>query len=163
MDDTLPEGANIFYLLDGSGSMWWAGGKEIFLRIFKEILEIEKRCKVLNSASAWFATGGDLPDDKISLWDNKTPVHKVIDNLGDAGMCSGTDISRNVVAVTKKKPPYYFQTDKKHTTIMVFTDGEECGSGGFSVLKQIPSKILKDVVFVIINQRSSMGTVLRQL
>jgi len=114
-------------LLDGSGSMWWAGGEKIFLRIFKEILEIEKKCKVLCSASAWFATNGEMPDERISLWDNKTPVYKVLDKLGDAGQCSGTDISKNVVAITKKKAPYYYQTDKRHTTIMVFTDGEECG------------------------------------
>ena len=163
IDDTLPEGANIFYLLDGSGSMWWAGGEKIFLRIFKEILEIEKKCKVLCSASAWFATNGEMPDERISLWDNKTPVHKILDKLGDAGQCSGTDISKNVVAITKKKVPYYYQTDKKHTTIMVFTDGEECGYEGFKVLRQIPGKILKDVVFVIINRRDSIGPVLNSL
>lgn len=163
IDDTLPEGANIFYLLDGSGSMWWAGGEKIFLRIFKEILEIEKKCKVLCSASAWFATNGEMPDERISLWDNKTPVYKILDKLGDAGQCSGTDISKNVVAITKKKAPYYYQTDKKHTTIMVFTDGEECGYQGFKVLRQIPGKILKDVVFVIINRRDTIGTVINSL
>ena len=104
------------------------------------------------------------------MWDNKTPVYKILDNLGEAGQCNGTDISKNVVAVTKKtkrikngdRPPYY-QTDKKHTTIMVFTDGEECGYQGFKVLRQIPGKILKDVVFVIINRRDTIGTVINSL
>lgn len=163
LEDEKQEGANIFYLIDGSGSMWGAGGENIFLRIFKEILTIEKMCQVNMSARAWFATDGKLTPNDIELWDKKTSKDQIIKKLGDAGLCSGTDISKNVLAVTKMKPPYYFQTDKKHTTIMVFTDGEECGSGGFEVLRQIPTKILKDVVFVLINNRSALPGILKEL
>ena len=161
--DEKQEGANIFYLIDGSGSMWSAGGEDIFLRIFKEILEIEKRCQVNLSARAWFATDGNLKPENIELWDKDTKIDVVLKKLERTGSCSGTDISKNIVSVTKLDPPYYYKTPKKHTCIMVFTDGEECGVGGFSVLKQLTLKERSSVVFVIINTRAALPGILQQL
>lgn len=138
--------ANIFYLIDNSGSMY-SNGNGIFYQIFKEIVTLEKQCKVLNSARAYFTTGAIHPED-VEMWNIKTPIQKRLELLGDRGGSGGTDIPGNTISVTKLKKPYYYDNGEKHTTIMVFTDGED---SGWEQLKQIPSKIRKDIVFVVFN------------
>ena len=139
--------ANIFYLIDNSGSMY-SNGNGIFYQIFKEIVTLEKQCKVLNSARAYFTTGAIHPED-VEMWNIKTPISKRLELLGERGGSGGTDIPGNTISVTKLKKPYYYDNGEKHTTIMVFTDGEDTG---WEQLKQIPSKIRKDLVFVVFNQ-----------
>lgn len=138
--------ANIFYLIDNSGSMY-GNGNGIFYQIFKEIVTLEKQCKVLNSARAYFTTGAIHPED-VEMWNIKTPISKRLELLGERGGSGGTDIPGNTISVTKLKKPYYYDNGEKHTTIMVFTDGED---SGWEQLKQIPSKIRKDIVFVVFN------------
>lgn len=138
--------ANIFYLIDNSGSMY-GNGNGIFYQIFKEIVTLEKQCKVLNSARAYFTTGAIHPED-VEMWNIKTPISKRLELLGERGGSGGTDIPGNTISVTKLKKPYYYDNGEKHTTIMVFTDGEDTG---WEQLKQIPSKIRKDIVFVVFN------------
>ena len=138
--------ANIFYLIDNSGSMY-SNGNGIFYQIFKEIVTLEKQCKVLNSARAYFTTGAIHPED-VEMWNIKTPISKRLELLGERGGSGGTDIPGNTISVTKLKKPYYYDNGEKHTTIMVFTDGED---SGWERLKQIPSKIRKDLVFVVFN------------
>lgn len=138
--------ANIFYLIDNSGSMY-SNGNGIFYQIFKEIVTLEKQCKVLNSARAYFTTGAIHPED-VKMWNIKTPISKRLELLGERGGSGGTDIPGNTISVTKLKKPYYYDNGEKHTTIMVFTDGED---SGWEQLKQIPSKIRKDIVFVVFN------------
>ena len=140
------EGANIFYLIDNSGSMY-GNGNGIFYQIFKEIVTLEKQCKVLNSARAYFTTGAIYPED-VEMWNIKTSISKRLELLGERGGSGGTDIPGNTISVTKLKKPYYYDNGEKHTTIMVFTDGEDTG---WEQLKQIPSKIRKDLVFVVFN------------
>ena len=140
------EGANIFYLIDNSGSMY-GNGNGIFYQIFKEIVTLEKQCKVLNSARAYFTTGTIRPED-VEMWNIKTSISKRLEILGDRGGSGGTDIPGNTISVTKLKKPYYYDNGEKHTTIMVFTDGEDTG---WEQLKQIPLKIRKDLVFVVFN------------
>ena len=140
------EGANIFYLIDNSGSMY-GNGNGIFYQIFKEIVTLEKQCKVLNSARAYFTTGAIHPED-IEMWNIKTSISKRLELLGERGGSGGTDIPGNTISVTKLKKPYYYDNGEKHTTIMVFTDGIDTG---WEQLKLIPSKIRKDIVFVIFN------------
>ena len=67
------------------------------------------------------------------------------------------------MAVTKLKPPYYFNNGEKHTLIMVFTDGETNTGSGWSVLKRIPSKIRKDVVFVILNTKAQIMKIIPEI
>lgn len=138
--------ANIFYLIDNSGSMY-GNGNGIFYQIFKEICTMEKTCKVLNSARAYFTTGRIMPED-VEMWNIKTPIKKRLELLGNRGGSGGTDIPGNTISVTKLKKPYYYDNGEKHTTIIVFTDGED---SGWEQLKLIPSKIRKDVVFVVFN------------
>lgn len=138
--------ANIFYLIDNSGSMY-SNGNGIFYQIFKEIVTLEKQCKVLNSARAYFTTGAIHPEN-VEMWNIKTPISKRLELLGERGGSGGTDIPGNTISVTKLKKPYYYDNGEKHTTIMVFTDGED---SGWEQLKQIPSKIRKDIVFVVFN------------
>lgn len=138
--------ANIFYLIDNSGSMY-GNGNGIFYQIFKEICTMEKTCKVLNSARAYFTTGRILPEN-VEMWNIKTPIKKRLELLGERGGSGGTDIPGNTISVTKLKKPYYYDNGEKHTTIIVFTDGED---SGWEQLKLIPSKIRKDVVFVVFN------------
>ena len=138
--------ANIFYLIDNSGSMY-GNGNGIFYQIFKEIVTLEKQCKVLNSARAYFTTGAIHPED-VEMWNIKTPISKRLELLGERGGSGGTDIPGNTISVTKLKKPYYYDNGEKHTTIMVFTDGED---SGWEQLKLIPSKIRKDIVFVVFN------------
>ena len=158
-------GANIFYLIDNSGSMYGYGGNDVFYQIFKEIVTIEKTCKVLQSARAYFTSSAILPQD-VEMWDIKTPVKKVLDKLADRGSSGGTDIPGNVLSVTKLKKPYYVNTVDKHTTILVFTDGDNNDPRGWQLLKLIPSSIRRDLVFVIINDKNNifkyMGEIIKQ-
>ena len=140
------EGANIFYLIDNSGSMY-GNGNGIFYQIFKEIVTLEKQCKVLTSARAYFTTGSIRPED-VGMWNIKTSISRRLEILGERGGSGGTDIPGNTISVTKLKKPYYYDNGKKHTPIMVFTDGED---SGWEQLKLIPSKIRKDIVFVVFN------------
>ena len=148
-------GANIFYLIDNSGSMYGYGGDSVFYQIFKEIITIEKSCKVLSSARAYFASNTILPRD-VEMWDYKTPEDKILDKLADRGGSGGTDIPGNVLAVTKLKKPYYYNTGTRHTTIIVFTDGDNNDPRGWKLLQSIPSKIRKDLVFVLINDKQNI-------
>ena len=148
-------GANIFYLMDNSGSMYYYGGDNIFYQIFKDIITIEKQCKVLTSARAYFADR-QLTEKDVEMWDIKTPTSKILELLGDRGSSGGTDIPGNVVAVTKLKKPYYYNTGDRHTTLLVFTDGDNNSIKDWALLKNIPHKILKDVVFVLINTKNNI-------
>lgn len=146
-------GVNIFYLIDNSASMYWAGGNDIFYRIFKDIFTIEKSCKVQSSALAYFTTGRINPKN-VRMWDDKTSISRRIQLMEDRGNSGGTDIPGNVISVTKLKKPYYYNTGSHHTMILVFTDGEDYG--GWGDLKSIPASIRRDLVFVIINNMSGI-------
>ena len=154
-------GANVFYLIDGSGSMY-KNGNGVFLQIFKDIITIEKSCNVDMSCRAYFADYAITPKD-CAIWDHKTSKTKVLDILSTMGPAGGTDVPDNVMAVTKLKPPYYFNKDNKHTLIMVFTDGETNMGSGWSVLTRIPYKIRKDVVFVILNTKQEIMRIIPQI
>ena len=154
-------GANVFYLIDGSGSMY-KNGNGVFLQIFKDIITIEKSCNVDMSCRAYFADYAITPKD-CAIWDHKTSKTKVLDILSTMGPEGGTDVPDNVMAVTKLKPPYYFNKDNKHTLIMVFTDGETNMGSGWSVLTRIPYKIRKDVVFVILNTKQDIMRIIPQI
>lgn len=154
-------GANVFYLIDGSGSMY-VNGHGVFMQIFKDIITIEKNCNVDMSCRAYFADYAITPKD-CAIWDHKTNKNKVLDILTTMGPSGGTDVPDNIMAVTKLKPPYYFSNNNKHTLIMVFTDGETNTGSGWSVLKRIPTKIRKDVVFVILNTKSQIMNIIPQI
>lgn len=147
--------ANIFYLIDNSGSMYFAGDN-VFYSIFKQIVTIEKQCHVAMSARAYFSSGSIVPKN-VEIWNDKTPIQQRLDKLADRGNTGGTDIPGNVVAVTKLKKPYYYNNNDHHTTILVFTDGENNDDNGWNMLKLIPGKIRKDLVFVIINDHNGLS------
>ena len=155
-------GANVFYLIDNSGSMYYYGGNKIFYQIFKEVLSVEKMCKVNMSARAYFSSGVILPEN-VELWDRKTNTEKILDKLADRGGSGGTDIPGNVLSVTKLKPPYYYSTPTRHTTIIVFTDGENNDRDGWKLLQRIPFKILKDVVFCIFNTKENIMHYMKEI
>lgn len=154
-------GANVFYLIDGSGSMY-VNGNGVFLQIFKDIITIEKSCNVDMSCRAYFADYAITPKD-CAIWDHKTSKDKVLDILTTMGPEGGTDVPDNVMAVTKLKPPYYFNKNNKHTLIMVFTDGLTNTGSGWSTLARIPYKIRKDVVFVILNTKQEIMRIIPQI
>lgn len=154
-------GANVFYLLDGSGSMY-VNGTGVFMQIFKDIITIEKTCGVDMSARAYFA-GTAITPKNVTMWNRKTNKNKVLDILADIDANGSTDIPDNVMAVTKLKPPYYFNNGEKHTLVMVFTDGETNTGSGWEELKRIPFKIRKDVVFVILNTKAKIMKILPQI
>ena len=54
------------------------------------------------------------------------------------------------------KKPYYYDKKDKHTTILVFTDGDNNDPRGWGLLKDIPGRIRKDVIFVLINSKSNI-------
>ena len=54
------------------------------------------------------------------------------------------------------KKPYYYNTGDRHTTLLVFTDGDNNSIKDWALLKNIPHKILKDVVFVLINTKNNI-------
>lgn len=156
--------ADVFYLIDNSGSMWGAGfGEGIFLQIFAEILGIEKACNIQRSALTYFSGDRTLPKDKIRLWDYKTKKNEILKKIpqNDRDQSGGTDIGGNIVAVTKLKKPYYYNTGQKHTLLIVFTDGED--DGQYNQIKNIPARIKKDLLFCLINTKSSILNIMSNL
>lgn len=154
--------ANVFYLIDNSGSMWMG---DMFIQIFTEIVKLEKQVKVNKSALTYFSMSGDVDPNMIRMWDYTTPRNEVINKRmpqqGDR--CGGTEIVQSVISVTKLKEPYYYEKDGHHTILFVFTDGEECTSEGLSAISVIPTKIKKDIVFVLINDYNSLVKYTKQL
>ena len=155
--------ADVFYLIDNSGSMWGAGfGEGIFLQIFKEIVGIERSCKIELSALTYFSGSNILPKEKIRLWDSKTSTSKVLQMIGQTkdDASGGTDIGGNVIAVTKLGKPYYYNTGQKHTLLIVFTDGEDPAQ--FKQIQSIPSRYKKDLLFCLINTKQSLVNLVEQ-
>lgn len=156
--------ADVFYLIDNSGSMWGAGfGENIFIQIFSEILGIEKVCQINKSALTYFSGNNVLPKDKIRLWDKKTAKAKVLEMIPQTGndQSGGTDIGGNVIAVTKLGKPYYYNTGQKHTLLIVFTDGED--ESQYNQIKNIPMKYKKDLLFCLINRKSEILRIMNKL
>lgn len=157
--DTLKEfgAADLFYLIDNSGSMWGAGfGEGIFLQIFGEIVGIERACDIQNSALAYFAGDNVMDPEKIRLWNKKTPKRKVLEMIGQKSSdhSGGTDIGGNVIAVTNLKKPYYSAKGEKHTLLLVFTDGEDYAQ--YKQIASIPPRLKRDILFCLINRKASI-------
>lgn len=156
--------ADVFYLIDNSGSMWGAGfGEGIFMQIFSEIIGIEKKCNIENSALAYFSGDANMPTDLIRLWNKKTSKEKVLQMIGQTSkdQSGGTDIGGNILAVTKLKKPYYYNNGQKHTLLIVFTDGEDYGQ--FDKIKKLPGRIKSDVLFCLINRKASILQIMSDL
>lgn len=157
--DTVKEfgAADLFYLIDNSGSMWGAGfGEGIFLQIFGEILGIEKACDIQNSALTYFSGDNVINPANIRLWNKKTSKSKVLDMIGQksSDQSGGTDIGGNVIAVTNLKKPYYSAKGEKHTLLLVFTDGEDYAQ--YSQIATIPARLKRDILFCLINRKSTI-------
>ncbi|MBO6271499.1 hypothetical protein J6O48_01825 [bacterium] len=85
------EAANIFYLIDNSGSMY-NNGTDIFIHIFAEIISLEKTCHVGMSARSYFTTYHITPET-CETWTSKTPKAKILEKLAKTNGSGGTQIA----------------------------------------------------------------------
>ena len=144
--------AQVFYLIDNSGSMYGQsrdGGETVFMQIFSDILHMQKRAKIQKSALTYFSYG-EIDKRKIRMWDHKTPESRIKTLIGrnkdDSG---GTDICGSINQIYNMGKPYYSKNDPK-TLMIVMTDGED----NLSIVKDLPSVIRQNIIFLILNSEN---------
>jgi predicted metal-dependent peptidase len=142
--------AQVFHLVDYSGSMHSSskdGGKTTFDLIFGEIINMEKAAKIQKSAMTYYASG--IYEDAIRTWDYKVSKQKILDlvahRAGDAE--GGTSFCTAVKQIIDIGKPYYSYAGKEPTLLIFYTDGED----SYTDLKQLPLKVIYNMVAVIIN------------
>ena len=141
------DSADIFYLVDSSGSI----GKRELYRTFSEVIALESRSgmNIKKSAFTYFAL--DIDENRIRVWykeDSKKKKMELIQYVDDLDVGGGTNIAGSVVHVTKLKKQFYSSNNPK-TLIIVFTDGVDYN---FDKLKTLPERIIRNLVFIIMNQ-----------
>ena len=141
------DSADIFYLVDSSGSI----GKRELYRAFSEVIALESRSgmNIKKSAFTYFAL--DIDENRIRVWykeDSKKKKMELIQYVDDLDVGGGTNIAGSVVHVTKLKKQFYSSNNPK-TLIIVFTDGVDYN---FDKLKTLPERIIRNLVFIIMNQ-----------
>ena len=144
--------AQVFYLIDNSGSMYGQsrdGGETVFMQIFSDILHMQKRAKIQKSALTYFSYG-EIDKRKIRMWDHKTPESRIKTLIGrnkdDSG---GTDICGSINQIYNMGKPYYSKNDPK-TLMIVMTDGED----NLTIVKDLPSVIRQNIIFLILNSEN---------
>jgi predicted metal-dependent peptidase len=148
------DSANVFYLVDSSGSI----GTSQFERMFIEILEIEKTItNIKKSAFTYFST--NINEDRIRLWSHKNDSNKKIMEsiaFGEGDPNGGTEIVgsiNQVINLSKNSnTSKYYSIDNPKTLLIVFTDAED----NLSKLNNIDSKIKKETIFVIMNFKNTL-------
>ena len=142
--------AQVFYLVDNSGSMYGQsvkGEDDVFTQIFSEIIHMQKRAKIQKSAFTYFASD-TIDKRKIRMWDLKASEaqikHLIARNHDDSG---GTDIPGSIKQIYDMGKPYYSKNDPK-TLMIVMTDGED----NLTVMKNLPSVIKQNIIFMILNE-----------
>lgn len=141
------DSADIFYLVDSSGSI----GKRELYRAFSEVIALESRSgmNIKKSAFTYFAL--DFDENRIRVWykeDSKKKKMELIQYVDGLDVGGGTEIAGSVVHVTKLKKQFYSPNNPK-TLIIVFTDGVDYS---FDKLKTLPERIIKNLVFIIMNK-----------
>ena len=145
--------AQVFYLIDNSGSMYCQsrdGGDTVFMQIFSDILHMQKRARIQKSALTYFSYG-EIEKSKIRLWDHKTPDSRIKQLIGrnkdDSG---GTDICGSINQIYNMGKPYYSKNDPK-TLMIVMTDGED----NLSIVKDLPSVVKQNIIFMLLNSENT--------
>ena len=142
--------ADVFYLVDASGSI----GKRELYRTFSEVIALESRSDMNIKKSAFTYFADDFDENRIRVWykeDSKKKKMELIQYVDGQDVGGGTEIAGSVVHVTKLKRQFYSPNNPK-TLIIVFTDGVDYN---FDKLKTLPERIIRNLVFIIMNQPSN--------
>lgn len=138
--------ADVFYLVDSSGSI----GKRELYRTFSEVIALESRPDMNIKKSAFTYFADDLDENRIRVWykeDSKKKKMELIQYVDGLDVGGGTEIAGSVIHVTKLKKQFYSASNPK-TLIIVFTDGVDYS---FDKLKTLPERIIRNLVFIIMN------------
>lgn len=149
--------SEIFYLIDSSGSMCIGEGNKMFDNLMTEILGIEEAANVKHSRLTYFGTGVIEPE-MIRYWhrdEGKRLTGAMKEQIlqdcalrpGDLG--GGTDITGSTIQITELGKPYY-SSHHPTTTIIVLTDGDDCGEIGRN-FDQLEDRVRDHIFFLIIN------------
>lgn len=141
--------ADVFYLVDASGSI----GKRELYRTFSEVIALESRPDMNIKKSAFTYFADDFDENRIRVWykeDSKKKKMELIQYVDGQDIGGGTEIAGSVVHVTKLKRQFYSPNNPK-TLIIVFTDGVDYS---FDKLKTLPERIIRNLVFIIMNTPS---------
>lgn len=151
ISQNLPGFPQIFYLIDNSGSMG-SPSNIVFTQIFSEIIDLEKRCKVLRSNLTYFSAG-KLRPQQIREWkisDSKGKIMSLIpQNSGD--MSGGTDILRAIKDVYELPKKYFNAVTNPKSLLIVFTDGEDGTT--LDAINKVDTRFKKRTVVCIINDK----------
>lgn len=151
-DEKKRNSADIFYLVDNSGSI----SEDELSIVFRELISLERNPNLDIRKSAFTYFSVDFLDNRIRVWDRDTPDKKrlqLITRVDGEDPSGGTNIGRSVVHVTElrklggKYRDLYSSMDPR-TLIIVFTDGVDDTWG---TIGQLPQYIKDKIVFVIMN------------
>lgn len=149
--------ADIFYLVDASGSI----SDEDLQIVFRELIGLETKTGLDIRKAAFTYFSDDFREDRIRVWYRETSPKekmKMVKHVQGKDVGGGTNISgsvKHVVDLRKSKNHelrHLFSVTEPQTLIIVFTDGLEGGS--FSDIANLPPKIRKKIIFVIMNQEN---------
>lgn len=155
-NEILNNAADVFYLVDASGSI---SDRDLY-RVFSEIvgnkgmggIECSKGMTIRKSAFTYFADR--VVDSCIRVWtvdDTRARKMKLIARTNADSACGGgTDIEGSVLHVLKLPKKFYSKNNPK-TVLIVFTDGEDYS---FNNIKKLSPSIKKEIIFCIMNSGS---------
>ena len=148
--------ADVFYLIDNSGSIKDSTLSRVFVEIFE--LEGRKDIKINNSALAYFAT--DIKESKIRTWEKSDDEDdkKLLIPVQDDDPSGGTDIVGSIAHVIQLDEIY----DPDITLLIVMTDGEDYLSK-LKPLKQANPEVFNKLFFIIMNKRNYLESIYKQL
>lgn len=146
--------AQVFYLVDNSGSMYGqdhAGGLKVFNQIFSEILDMQTKAKIQKSGITYFADTDTIDINKIRMWslnDNLAKVKSMIARHMET--TGGTNIVGSIKGVIKLQKPY-FSLKNPSTLLIVITDGED----NLDEVANLPYSVKTNMLWLIVNSSKS--------
>ena len=146
--------AQVFFLVDASGSMWKVAGDgiSIFDHIMSDLIQIELDAKVQRSAYAPFTTGSISRDDVIVwTWEDAQDEESLLEQFllpKNPGGTSALDAIKSVQSFDD-----VYNMGNPQTLLIVVTDGEDYYNG-LNEICEDPSQV-DNMLWIITNDSES--------
>lgn len=144
--------AQVFFLIDNSGSMYFLEGTkaDIFDVIWSEIIGLLKVTSVKHSAATYFSDGPMDPNN-IRMWNEKTTTNQILRMLKQSkDLTGGTNIVGSCEQVYNLKKPYFSKVNPS-TLLIVVTDGGD----NLQSAANIPFSIRKNMIWLMLESDMS--------
>ena len=139
--------AQVFFLIDNSGSMYSAASGDVFQLIWSEIIGLLKATNVKSSAATYFSDG-PINTNNIRMWNENTNTKQILKMLMQSkDLTGGTNIVGSCEEVYNLQKPYFSKSDPR-TLLIVVTDGGD----NLKSAANIPFKVRKNMIWLMFEQ-----------